>query len=97
MFVETALVLFTVGFVAGLGFALVVAVWPLERKLNHVHRQQMRDMRQRAYRAEIRRKHLGTPYIRPPVSEVERLLADISGVVDDHSGSRKAPGLRSVS
>ena len=65
----------------------------------------MREMRQRAYRAELRRAHLaslktehkGTPYLSPPATEVERLLVDIAGVVDDHNGSRKAPELRVVS
>ena len=38
MFVETAVVLLTAGFLLGIGFWLVVSTRPLERKLRDHHR-----------------------------------------------------------
>jgi len=105
MFLETAVAVFLLGWLVAFAFLYLVNIRPLERQLNDMHRKQLREMRQRAYRAELRRAHLaslktvhkGTPYISPPGSELERILVDIAGVVDDHNGSRKAPELRVVS
>ncbi len=101
MFLETLVAVFLLGWLVAFAFLYLVNIRPLERQLRDMHRHQLREMRMRRYRSEIRRKHLGTPYLAstrqayvpPPPTEFERLLADL----DDHNGSRKAPELRVVS
>ena len=97
MFVETIIAMFTLGFLACAALAAITI-----RQLALIHRRHIRaltrEQRMLAYRAEMRTAvHKGTPYISPAPSNLERLLADIESVRDDHNASRRAPDLRVVS
>jgi len=96
MFLETAIAVFLLGSLVAFAFVWFATVRPLERQIRDRDLSDLGELRQRRYRAEARRKHMGTPYISPLPTDVERLLVDIA-CVDDHNGSRKAPELRVVS
>lgn len=88
MFTETLIATFLLGAIAGLGLAYIAVIVPLLREQHANQLARLREARQRLYRAEIRRKHLGTPYITPKPTGFEQLLADIG---DNDRWSRKAP------
>lgn len=100
MFIETAVGLFALGYLTGVAFVMLTVVRPRDRHDLAEHRRRLREAKQSLYTAQARldaakqRKHLGTPYIAPLPTDLERVLTDIS---DNDRWSRKAPGLRSVS
>lgn len=78
MFIETAVALFTIGFLLGTAVVYLIGCQPYARendalRLRLAERRYEDEKNARAYR-----EHKGTPYLRT------------SGVVDNHSGSRKA-------
>jgi len=96
MFTETAVALIIIGLLVG----ALAAAWFVElfrcdplREHNHALKQQQAT---RSWEAEkdaiqyqaFKNTHRGTPYINPPPSAVERLLADIT---DNDCWSVKAP------
>lgn len=108
MFLETAVAMFCLGFLAAYVLCWTVAIRPMNLERRARDRADRREMRRRLYRMEVRREHLGTPYIRRPYvaplpSELERLLADVADptldgrLADNERWSVKAPTLRSVS
>jgi len=88
MFTETLIAVFLLGTIAGGTYVWAVTVRPLCRQLRDINTANLRASRQRFYRAQVRREHLGTPYIVPAATGFERLMADIS---DNDRWSRKAP------
>ena len=88
MFTETILAVFLLGALVAFTFVWFATVRPLERQLRDIHIANLRASRQRLYRAQVRRQHLGTPYIAPAATGFEKLMADIS---DNDRWSRKAP------
>jgi hypothetical protein len=88
MLTETIIASFLLGTIAGGLFVWATMFRPVDRKLHDLQYVKFREARQRLYRAELRREHLGTPYLNPPPSAVERLLADLG---DNDRWSRKAP------
>ena len=88
MFTETLIAAFALGTIIGGAYVWAVMYRPLDRQLRDIHTANLRASRQRFYRAQVRRQHLGTPYIVPAATGFERLMADIS---DNDRWSRKAP------
>ena len=88
MFTETILAVFLLGAIVGGAYVWAVMYRPADRQLEDIHTANRRESRQQLYRAQLRREHLGTPYIVPASTGFEKLLADIS---DNDRWSRKAP------
>lgn len=111
MFVETVIATFALGILTGMTYTWLTRVRPVARDLENRRRADMRAHRQRVYRAQTRRQHLGTPYLEstrrkhtaPVPTDLEKLLVDIADpnleqrIMDNHNGSRRAPTLRSMS
>src|SRR6185503_212372 len=88
MFTETIIAVFLLGWLVAFAFIWLATVRPLERQLRAHDLAKLRESRQRLYRQQVRRQHLGTAYIVPAATGFEKLMADIS---DNDRWSRKAP------
>src|SRR4029079_12389799 len=94
MFTETIIAAFLLGAIVGGTYIWVMCFRPVAKQLRSMEYRNLRTERQRLYRAEYRRQHLGPPYIAQPRNGTARtfeyVLNDTPYLVDDHNGSRKA-------
>jgi len=63
MFTESIIAAFLLGAIVGGTYIWVMCFRPVAKQLRNIEYRNLRTERQRLYRAEFRRQHLGTPYL----------------------------------